>query len=320
MRYTYLSAAVEPVLELSGVTKTYGSHTVLHDLDLTLPPGVHALLGPNGAGKTTLVNILTTLIPHDSGTVRVLGADTRTEAAQLRHRISVTGQFAAVDEILTGRENLVMMGRLLGLSSRRARHRADELLGRFDLEPAGGRAVRTYSGGMRRRLDLAVSLIWPPEVLFLDEPTTGLDTRSRMALWDQIRLLAADGTNVFLTTQYLEEADQLADQIAVLDGGQIVAHGTATQLKAQVGREVVRALDSTGAVVREVPVNGTAADLARASEELAAADPTWLVELHRPTLDDAFLQLTGHRATPEADTGADQDTDHPTERILETTR
>lgn len=285
------------MLELSGVTKAYGAQTVLHDLDLTLPPGVHALLGPNGAGKTTLVNILTTLIPHDTGTVRVLGADTRTDAAQLRHRISVTGQFTAVDEILTGRENLVMMARLLGLRTRVARRRAEDLLDRFDLTDAGNRAVGTYSGGMRRRLDLAVSLIWPPEVLFLDEPTTGLDTRSRLALWEQIRSLAAEGTNVFLTTQYLEEADQLADQIAVLDGGRIVAHGTADQLKAQVGREVVRAVDSTGAVVHELPVDGTAADLARASEELAAADPTWLVELHRPTLDDAFLQLTGHHTT-----------------------
>lgn len=323
MTYTDNLAARSPdgaFIEVSGLFKSYGDHAVLHDLDLTLGSGVHALLGPNGAGKTTLVNVLTTLIPHDRGTVRVLGRDTRTDARDIRHRISVTGQFAAVDEVLTGRENLVMMGRLLGLSRRRARQRADELLGRFDLEPAGGRAVRTYSGGMRRRLDLAASLIWPPEVLFLDEPTTGLDTRSRLALWEQIRSLAAEGTNVFLTTQYLEEADQLADQIAVLDGGRIVARGTAAQLKAQVGRELVRATDSTGAVVREVPVDGSAADLARVSAELAATDPTWLVELHRPTLDDAFLHLTGHRATQDGDPGAGEDADHPTERTLETTR
>lgn len=313
MRYTD-----KPVIEVSGVSKSYGSTAVLHDLNLSLGPGVHSLLGPNGAGKTTLVNVLTTLVPHDAGTVRVLGLDTTTDARRIRHRISATGQFAAVDGVLTGRENLVMMARLLGLRPRAARQRADALLEQFDLRDAAGRAVQTYSGGMRRRLDLTVSLIWPPEVLFLDEPTTGLDTRSRLALWEQIRSLATEGTNVFLTTQYLEEADHLADQIAVLDGGRIVARGTATQLKALVGGDVVRALDATGAVVQEVTSDGTAAGLARASAELAATDPNWHVELHRPTLDDAFLHLTGHPATP-SDGAAERHPEQP-EQILETTR
>ncbi|WP_256839718.1 ATP-binding cassette domain-containing protein [Ornithinimicrobium faecis] len=310
-----MSHTDETVIEVSGLRKGYGGNEVLRGLDLSLGPGVHALLGPNGAGKTTLVNILTTLVPHDTGSVRVLGMNTRTDARRIRHRISATGQFAAVDEVLTGRENLVMMARLLGLRPRVARRRADELLERFDLAQAAGRAASTYSGGMRRRLDLAVSLIWPPQALFLDEPTTGLDTRSRLALWEQIRGLAAEGTNVFLTTQYLEEADQLADQIAVLDGGRIVAFGTARHLKGLVGSDMVRALDSAGTVRRETPTDGTAADLARVSADLAALDPTWRVELHRPTLDDAFLQLTGHTATSGTDSSTD---DH--EMILEASR
>ncbi|MCK0111611.1 ATP-binding cassette domain-containing protein [Ornithinimicrobium sp. F0845] len=315
MSYTDNTITHPPVIEVAGVRKSYGRTEVLCGLDLSLGPGVHALLGPNGAGKTTLVNILTTLVPHDEGRVRVLGLDTRGEARQIRHRISVTGQFAAVDDVLNGRENLVMMARLLGLGRRDARHRADELLARFDLEAAASRAVRTYSGGMRRRLDLAVSLIWPPEVLFLDEPTTGLDTRSRLTLWEQIRSLASEGTNVFLTTQYLEEADQLADQIAVLDQGRIVAMGSAAHLKGMVGSEWVRALDGAGTVVREVPTDGTAADLARVSAELAAADPALRLELHRPTLDDAFLQLTGH--APQG--GPAGNTTEETDKILETT-
>src|SRR5690606_33976620 len=229
-----------------------------------------------------------------------------------------TGQFAAVDDVLTGRENLVLMGRLLGLRPRAAQRRTDELLGRFDLEQSAGRPVRTYSGGMRRRLDLAVSLIWPPEVLFLDEPTTGLDTRSRQGLWELISTLAAEGTNVFLTTQNLEEADRLADQIVVLDRGRIVAHGTAAHLKGLVGSDMLRAVDATGAVVRETPTDGTAADLARFSADLVAIDPTWRVELHRPTLDDAFLQLTGHTATPRLDEG---DSAHEArDEIMEATR
>ncbi|GAA1134672.1 ATP-binding cassette domain-containing protein [Ornithinicoccus hortensis] len=301
-----MSYTDNPVIELEGVTKQYGATPVLTGIDLTLAPGVHALLGPNGAGKTTLVNILTTLVPPDSGTVCILGMDTRTRGADIRRRISVTGQFAAVDDVLTGQENLVMMGRLLGLPASRARVRARELLDRFDLAAAAGRRVATYSGGMRRRLDLAVSLIWPPEVLFLDEPTTGLDTRSRLVLWQQIRELAGEGTTVFLTTQYLEEADQLAQQIAVLDQGLIVAQGSASHLKGLVGREVVRVLDADGAAVREVPTDGSAGDLARISAEAAAQLPGARVEVHRPTLDDAFLKLTGRRTVPDDDGAADR--------------
>jgi len=285
------------VIELEGITKSHGGALVLSSLDLSLSPGVHALLGPNGAGKTTLVNILTTLIPQDSGTARVLGLDTTSQAAQIRKRVSVTGQFTAVDDVLTGAENLVMMGRLLGLSVRQAHARASELLEQLDLTDSARRGVGTYSGGMRRRLDLAVSLIWPPEVLFLDEPTTGLDTRSRLALWQQIRELAAEGTTVFLTTQYLEEADELAEQIVVLDAGRFVAQGSAAELKSLVGGEVLQVRDAAGQIVRELPTDGSAGELARAAALVAADDPALRVELHRPTLDDAFLHLTGHRST-----------------------
>ncbi|MFV0532487.1 MAG: ATP-binding cassette domain-containing protein [Cumulibacter sp.] len=300
-----------PVIAVNGVTKRYGDRTVLSNLDLSLPAGVHALLGPNGAGKTTLINILTTLVPNDSGDIRILGLDPRIEAERIRRRISVTGQFAAVDDVLTGAENLVMMGRLVGLPTKSAQRRAAELLERFDLADAGQRALKTYSGGMRRRLDLAISLIWPPEILFLDEPTTGLDTRSRLALWAQIQDLAAEGTNVFLTTQYLEEADRLADQIAVLDGGRIVAQGSAAHLKGLVGGEVVRLVRSDGSTLRDVPTDGSARALAAIAAEASAADPSLRVELHRPTLDDAFLKLTGHHAqSPE-----DHDSPEPQKEV-----
>lgn len=286
-------------IHAEALSKSYGRTGVLTEVTLALGPGVHALLGPNGAGKTTLVNILTTLVRQDSGTARILGFDTVRQPAQVRSRISVTGQFAAVDDVLTGVENLVLMGRLLGLSRGAARTRAVELIDRFQLTAAAGRRVGTYSGGMRRRLDLAVSLIWPPGVLFLDEPTTGLDTHSRTALWEQIQNLAAAGTTVFLTTQYLEEADHLADRIALLDRGRIVAEGSAAELKALVGGEVVRGRDATGAVVREVPTDGTAQQLSRITAEMAAADPMLRIELHRPTLDDAFVKLTGQHARQE---------------------
>ncbi|GAA1184831.1 daunorubicin resistance protein DrrA family ABC transporter ATP-binding protein [Ornithinimicrobium humiphilum] len=287
------------MIELRGVTQAYGTTQVLRGVDLTIGAGVHALLGPNGAGKTTLVGILTTLRPHDAGEVRVLGLDPRTEGPEIRRRISVTGQFAAVDAVLTGTENLVMMGRLLGLPTRRARTRAEELLARFDLTDAARRPVRTWSGGMRRRLDLAVSLIWPPEVLVLDEPTTGLDTRSRLALWAQVEALAAAGTTVVLTTQYLEEADRLADRVCVLDGGRVVADGTPADLKELVGGSVLAVFDDAGAVVEERSTDGSSADVARVAAELAARHPDLHVELRTPTLDDAFLRLTGHHAEQE---------------------
>ncbi|WOC12948.1 ATP-binding cassette domain-containing protein [Gordonia sp. MP11Mi] len=294
-----MSYTAAPIIQLTDLTKRYGDHPVLTGLSLTVKPGIHAMLGPNGAGKTTLIDILTTLRPHDDGDATVLGLDLATSGADIRSRISVTGQFATVDEVLTGRENLIMMARLLGLSSRNARHRTDELLDRFGLADAADRRASAYSGGMRRRLDLAVSLIWPPEILFLDEPTTGLDAHSRLALWQQIRELAEHGTNVFLTTQYLEEADALADEISVLDHGGIVARGSASELKERVGGAVLTLLDD-GVVVDEIPTDGTANDLARLTAAVSADRPDLVVELRRPTLDDAFLQLTGHSATDEA--------------------
>jgi len=245
------------MIRISGLTKAFGTHPVLAGVDLDVRPGeIVALLGPNGAGKTTLVNILTTLVVPDGGSATVDGFDVVTHPAEVRRRISVTGQSAAVDGLLTGEENLRMMARLAGLSRADTRVRTAELLARFDLADAARKLVSTYSGGMRRRLDLALSLVVTPPVVFLDEPTTGLDTRSRRELWDAIRTLAADGATVLLTTQYLEEADQLADRIALLDGGRIVALGTAAELKSRVGEEL---------------------------------------SLPAPTLDDVFLALTTTR-------------------------
>jgi ABC-2 type transport system ATP-binding protein len=246
------------MISVTGITKTFGKHTVLAGVDLDVGAGeIVGLLGPNGAGKTTLVNILTTLVAPDSGTATVAGFDVVTHPADVRRRISLTGQAAAVDGLLTGDENLRMMARLSGLTPAASRARATELLDRFDLFEAARKLVSTYSGGMRRRLDLALSLVVTPPVVFLDEPTTGLDTRSRRELWDAIRALAADGAAVLLTTQYLEEADQLCDRVALLDGGRIVAVGTATELKTRVGDEL---------------------------------------SLPEPTLDDVFLALTTRKA------------------------
>ena len=226
--------AAKPMVEAVGLEKSYGSVRVLAGVDLEVAQGsVLALLGPNGAGKTTAVRILATLIRADAGRARVAGFDVVTERRQVRRHISLTGQFAAVDELQTGEENLHMMGRLSGLSGAQARRRAGELLERFDLAEAGRRTVATWSGGMRRRLDLAASLVGQPSVIFLDEPTTGLDLRSRQAMWQEITGLAASGVTIFLTTQYLEEADRLADRVAVLDGGRVVADGTSDQLKTQ---------------------------------------------------------------------------------------
>ncbi len=222
-----------------GVTKNFGRHEVLRGVDLDVGAGeIVALLGPNGAGKTTLVNILSTLVVPDAGTVEIAGFDVVREPREVRRRISLTGQAAAVDELLTGRENLELLGMLSGLSRRRRRQRAAELLERFELADAAKKRVSAYSGGMRRRLDLALSLVVPVPVVYLDEPTTGLDTRSRQELWGVISGLAADGAAVLLTTQYLEEADRLADRVALLDGGRIVAEGTAADLKARVGEEL----------------------------------------------------------------------------------
>ncbi len=244
---------MQPAIAIRGLRKSFGEHTVLDGLDLEVAPGeIFALLGPNGAGKTTTISILTTLVRPDAGTASVAGHDVTTEADEVRRRIALTGQSTAVDDVLTGRENLVMLGRLSGLSIRGARARADEMLSRFALTDAASRRVGTYSGGMRRRLDLALSFVVTPQVLFLDEPTTGLDTRSRRELWDVIRGLADAGTTVFLTTQYLEEADRLADRVAVLHDGRIVADDSPAALKARIGGDVVELRDDEDRLVHEI--------------------------------------------------------------------
>lgn len=280
-------------IEVRSLRKTFGKQAVIEDLDFTVSRGeVFALLGPNGAGKTTTINILTTLTSADSGTVLVDGFDVHTHAVDVQQRISLTGQSAAVDDALTGTENVVMFARLSGLSRAASRHRSAELIEQFDLTDAASKPVRTYSGGMRRRLDLALSFVVTPQVLFLDEPTTGLDTRSRRDLWDLIRSLAAAGTTVFLTTQYLEEADQLADRIAVLHDGRVAAIGTAAELKARVGGDTVELQDAHGELIRSIPTDGTVPDLRRALDLLDEQGVDGTVTLRRPSLDDVFLSLT----------------------------
>ncbi|GAA1997673.1 daunorubicin resistance protein DrrA family ABC transporter ATP-binding protein [Microbacterium pumilum] len=270
---------------------------MLDGLGLEVAPGeVFALLGPNGAGKTTTINVLTTLVRPDEGEAIVAGIDVVKDPDRVKQRISLTGQSAAVDDVLSGIENLMMLGRLSGLTRSAARTRALDLLDRFDLVDAATKRVSAYSGGMRRRLDLALSFVVAPEILFLDEPTTGLDTRSRRELWDVIRSLADAGTTVFLTTQYLEEADHLADRVAVLDGGRVVAVGTAAQLKARIGGDAIELRDEHGDLLRDVPTDGTVSDIRRALDVLDESGAEGVVTLRRPTLDDVFLALT----SPEA--------------------
>lgn len=284
---------MDHAIDVRGLGKAFGRKQVVDDLDFSVSRGeVFALLGPNGAGKTTTINILTTLTAPDTGTARVAGFDTKTQPTEIRRRISLTGQAAAVDDALSGIENVVMFARLAGLDRAESGRRATELISRFDLTEAASRAVRTYSGGMRRRLDLALSFVVTPEVLFLDEPTTGLDTRSRRALWALIRSVAAAGTTVFLTTQYLEEADQLADRIAVLHDGRIGALGTPAELKARIGGDTVELHDDRGDLVREIATDGSIADLRRALDLLDAEGRDGVVTLRRPTLDDVFLAVT----------------------------
>jgi ABC-2 type transport system ATP-binding protein len=306
-----------PALEVIGLVKSFGSTKALDGLDLAVPAGgILGMLGPNGAGKTTAVRVLATLLRPDAGHARVLGADVVTQAGQVRERIGLTGQYAALDDYLTGWANLFMIGRLSRLTRRQARARADELLARFDLTAAAGRAVKTYSGGMRRRLDLAASLIGRPQVLFLDEPTTGLDPRSRSVMWEIIRELAADGTTLLLTTQYLDEADQLADQIVVVDAGRVIAAGTSDQLKVKAGDDqLVLALapgadaSAAAAVVKGYATGPVLLDDARAritaqvtgrdgitTEVVRALDAAGVrvnsLTVQRPTLDAVFLSLT----------------------------
>jgi ABC-2 type transport system ATP-binding protein len=308
----------ELAVEATGLEKSYGAVKVLDGVDLRVGRGsVFALLGPNGAGKTTTVRILATLIRPDAGQARVAGFDVVRDRRRVRRAISLTGQYAALDELQTGTENLRMMGRLSRLTGPQARRRARELLERFDLADAGNRRVATYSGGMRRRLDLAASLVADPEVLFLDEPTTGLDPRGRQAIWQVVGALAGSGVTVFLTTQYLEEADRLADRIAVIDGGRVVADGTSTQLKQQVAGQRLDLVLADPAAFHDVagllggravqgdptrltigvPTDGSAAHVRALLDEV---DPTrGAVErfaVHTATLDDVFLALTGRAA------------------------
>jgi len=319
-----------PAILAEGLRKSFGGVCALDGVDLCVPQGtVLGLLGPNGAGKTTTVRILATLMAPDGGRATVAGHDVVNDAAALRSVVGLAGQFAAVDEHLTGRENLVLVGRLYHLGRRRAGQRADELLGRFGLAAAARQRVKAYSGGMRRRLDLAASLVGRPQVLFLDEPTAGLDPRSRATMWEVISELVSGGSTILLTTQYLEEADQLATSIAVIDHGRVIAEGTADQLKSRVGGEVleVRVVDATQAPLAaralvglsdDAPSVDAAAGMVRVSTgsgrhrsggntadppialavrlldaaEIAIADLT----VRRPTLDDVFLALTGRAA------------------------
>lgn len=303
------------VVDVRGLKKSYGKNEVLKGVSFKVERGkMLALLGPNGAGKTTTVRILSTLLTHDGGDVKVDGYDVSSEADKVRGVIGLTGQSAAVDELLTGRENLVMMGRLYRLTRESAKARAEELLEQFDLVDAANRPLKTYSGGMRRRLDLAVSLIAVPPIIFLDEPTTGLDPRSRLAMWEIIKKLMNDGTTILLTTQYLEEADQLADQIIVIDGGKVVAEGTAKELKSKVGKDRLELLFKNESALKSarkllgdivadvnekdnsltVVINDTNKDIKNTLEKLDKQNiKLESMAVHKPTLDDVFLSLTG---------------------------
>src|SRR5579884_1165235 len=320
----------DPAVHVEGVVKRFGTTTALAGVDLDVEEGaVFGLLGPNGAGKTTLVRVLATLLTPDAGRAEVFGRDVVRDADGVRELLGLTGQFAAVDEILTGRENLQMFGRLFDLSAADARRRAGELLERFELADAADRPARTYSGGMRRRLDLASSLLTRPRILFLDEPTTGLDPRSRNEIWAIVRELVADGTTIMLTTQYLEEADQLADRIAVIDHGRVIAQGTGNELKDRVGGQIlevelisVNSRDEAKEVLAGVgcgdPEPGERLDqltlpaprdgLELIEEAAAALRHAGIgvsdLGLRRPTLDDVFLKLTG---APPSEDGANPD-------------
>ena len=311
-------------IEASGLVKSFKDTRAVDGVDLAVRRGsVYGVLGPNGAGKTTTIRMLATLIRPDAGTARVLGHDVVREADQVRRAVSLTGQLASVDEDLTGGENLLLLGRLLGYPRRTAKERAAQLLEAFGLLPASGRLVKHYSGGMRRRLDIAASLVVTPDLLFLDEPTTGLDPRSRNQVWDIIRTLSAEGTTILLCTQYLEEADQLADGLVVIDNGKVIAEGTPGQLKASVGAGAlhVRLMDprqrpsarqvltsQLGTVTLEADaaaLSATCADADRAAQAVAVLAGAGIhiadFSLGQPSLDEVFLALTGRRAEQDAD-------------------
>lgn len=318
---------MESAIEAIELVKRFGENTAVGGVSFAVPPGtVLGLLGPNGAGKTTTVRMMTTLTEPTSGTARVAGYDVRTQPDQVRRHMGLTGQVATVDELLTGRENIRMIGGLYGIRRKALEKLGDQLLQQFSLADAGDRVVKSYSGGMRRRLDLAVSLLASPPVLFLDEPTTGLDPRSRSELWDVLRELVAGGTTLLLTTQYLEEADQLADNIVVIDRGRIIAEGSPLQLKQQAGRAslVITVGDATDLSAAQEILRRTGAEVhvdAPARRLTASADGLddmiavagWLrdsgitvddIGLSRPSLDDVFLSLTGHRTDDTEEVGA----------------
>jgi ABC-2 type transport system ATP-binding protein len=311
--------AMNHAIETVGLTKSFGATRAVVGIDLRIRRGsVYGLLGPNGAGKTTTIRILATLLVPDSGTATVLGHDVVREAAAVRQKVSLTGQYASVDEDLTGHENLVLVGRLVGMRWAQARTRASELLDAFGLADAARRQVRTYSGGMRRRIDIAASLVATPEILFLDEPTSGLDPRSRNQVWDIVRAIATQGTTVLLTTQYLEEADRLAERLAVIDRGRLIAEGTSRELKASVGGSAIHVqlkrpeqqAQAMGIITRTLgnvlptqeaaTVSARIADTGQAAEILTALTQEGIVvgefTLGSPSLDDVFFALTGHAA------------------------
>ncbi|GAB2558142.1 ATP-binding cassette domain-containing protein [Kribbella endophytica] len=319
-----MSTSNQPAILAEGLVKKYGSTIALDGVDLTVPTGtVLGVLGPNGAGKTTAVRILGTLLQPDAGHATVGGFDVVKEAARVREIIGLTGQYASVDEDMSGRRNLVMIGRLIGMSRLESKSRADELLERFELTDAGDRIAKTYSGGMRRRLDLAASLVGNPSILYLDEPTTGLDPHARNGVWDTIRNLVLDGTTVLLTTQYLEEADALADSIMVFDKGRVVAAGRPAELKAQAGKQSLDVspaepghLERVAAIVAESTGTRPTVDVVNARVSVPVSDGSSMpvvvrrldeagiavteLSLRLPSLDEVFLALTGHTAEEES--------------------